>query len=427
MVTINSPLPPRPAAIATLLTTDDFLPGTQTLLYSLKSALSSPSNDIPLQYTPEIIVLITPNISPDVRSILHPTFCTRLIEVDPISISTNSEKDDEGDSNMSHVTSWDKNCGYTKLHIFRLEVYSRLLYIDSDCLVVKDIRHLFNLGVNYDDDDPSGNDNLPRNAKTKEEARAVGLIAAVADIFPPDKFNAGVMLIAPSKETFHDMMEKVEAKSLVSYDGGDTGFLNAYFPDWYRSMPSYSRLSFAYNAQRFMYDCTYKKQPKYWDVGIGDNLTIIHYSSSRKPWYSKLNEGNKVSSIMANQEDLVSKSEQEIMANRAVSALDRKWKKVYERSQKFIASLKEEQTWIDSQSRKRRSMEKLSSSTSNINKPATKSQGTHALISKRFKELRKSGVDLKEAMTRARTEYEHGQDDDIHPGAKVASMFGMQV
>lgn len=29
-------LPPRPDAIMTLLTTDDFLPGAQTLLYSVK-------------------------------------------------------------------------------------------------------------------------------------------------------------------------------------------------------------------------------------------------------------------------------------------------------------------------------------------------------------------------------------------------------
>ena len=33
---IEGPLPPRPTAIATLLTTDDFLPGAQTLLYSVK-------------------------------------------------------------------------------------------------------------------------------------------------------------------------------------------------------------------------------------------------------------------------------------------------------------------------------------------------------------------------------------------------------
>lgn len=33
-------LPPRPDAIMTLLTTDDFLPGAQTLLYSVKVSWS---------------------------------------------------------------------------------------------------------------------------------------------------------------------------------------------------------------------------------------------------------------------------------------------------------------------------------------------------------------------------------------------------
>ena len=42
----------------------------------------------------------------------------------------------------SHVTSWDINCGYTKLHIFNLHVYDCVLYIDADCLVVKGVIHL---------------------------------------------------------------------------------------------------------------------------------------------------------------------------------------------------------------------------------------------------------------------------------------------
>lgn len=45
--------------------------------------------------------------------------------------------------------------------------------------------------------------------------------AAAPDVFPPDRFNAGVMVVAPSQEVLEDMLSKVS--ELPSYDGGDTG------------------------------------------------------------------------------------------------------------------------------------------------------------------------------------------------------------
>lgn len=45
--------------------------------------------------------------------------------------------------------------------------------------------------------------------------------AAAPDVFPPDKFNAGVMVVVPSPIVLEDMLSKVE--DLLSYDGGDTG------------------------------------------------------------------------------------------------------------------------------------------------------------------------------------------------------------
>ena len=48
--------------------------------------------------------------------------------------------------------------------------------------------------------------------------------AAAPDIFPPDKFNAGVLLIKPSKATFDDMQAKIAI--LPSHDGGDTGAIS---------------------------------------------------------------------------------------------------------------------------------------------------------------------------------------------------------
>lgn len=58
---------------------------------------------------------------------------------------------------------------------------------------------------------------------------------------------------------------------LPSYDGGDTGFLNAAFPDWY-AWPSQHRLPFAYNAQRTLHWFTHAKQPGYWRAVEGGRV-----------------------------------------------------------------------------------------------------------------------------------------------------------
>ena len=60
-----------------------------------------------------------------------------------------------------------------------------------------------------------------------------------------------------------DMVQ--QSGQLPSYDGGDTGFLNAYFSDWY-ARPAAARLPFGYNAQRTLHWMTFKKNPGYWNA-----------------------------------------------------------------------------------------------------------------------------------------------------------------
>jgi glycogenin glucosyltransferase len=67
-------------------------------------------------------------------------------------------------------------------------------------------------------------------------------------------------MIKPSLELFERLKEA--STHLKSYDGGDTGFLNAFYPNWYTD-DSTARLPFAYNAQRTMFYFT-RKNPGYW-------------------------------------------------------------------------------------------------------------------------------------------------------------------
>jgi glycogenin glucosyltransferase len=405
--------PVRPNAVATLITTDDFLPGAQTLLYSLKNNLPSVDSFGPDDYPPELIVLITPNISESVRQALYPAFCTRLVEVDPIEIpdiSKNAKNNEGGagagaeeaatNANESHVASWSDKCGYTKLHIFRQTVYDKVLYIDSDCLVVKDLSHLFKLHH----DSPRGR-----------------LLAACPDIFPPDKFNAGVMLISPSDALFEDLIAKTQ--SLITYDGGDTGYLNAYFNDWH-SYPAEGRLGFQYNAQRFMHQCTYEKQPKYWDVAVGE-ISIIHYSSSPKPW-----QGSDVTKPLSQSQLLDSNFLTEEEAQNVAKAeskskvLDKLWHKNYKKSFQFKEEFQEEQTL---KLKQKVILRKPKPAASQPSKNSTKQKKTSLTFNKRYKALRKEGMDAKSAMKKARIEFGMDKDDQKSAGKQVAAMFGMPM
>ena len=137
----------------------------------------------------------------------------------------------------------------TKLNVWNLNDFDRVLYIDADCLVIQNIEEL-----------------------------------SCPDIFPPDKFNTGVMLLKPDNSVFQSMIESID--TTLKYDGGDTGFLNAFFKDWYIS-DSKSRLPFGYNAQRTMH-WFLKSNPSYWESI--QPLKIIHFSSGPKPWEVQRNK-----------------------------------------------------------------------------------------------------------------------------------------
>jgi alpha-N-acetylglucosamine transferase len=88
---------------------------------------------------------------------------------------------------------------FSKLHIWNMTDYDRIVYLDSDVLVVKNIDHMFDCGT------------------------------FCAALRHSDLFNTGVMVIQPNRSIFNDMLGKVEV--FPSYTQGDQGFLNVYFKD----------------------------------------------------------------------------------------------------------------------------------------------------------------------------------------------------
>lgn len=344
-------------------------------------------------------------------------------------------KGDSKESNTnkpSHVKSWDENCGWTKLRLFELDCYDTILYIDADCLAVKDVGHLLYIDESTKSSAGSDDDTGDATAGKLSEKR-VGLLAAAPDIFPPDKFNAGVMVIRPSKTIFEEMMSRLpgssskgnvlSAETCPSYDGGDTGFLNSFYPGWYKDMPSYSRLPFGYNAQRFMHHCTYDKQPKYWDEGVGD-IRIIHFSSSPKPWEDTKNGISSSTEPTKGQQSYLNEDDATIIqkaASKSDGKLESMWKDVYEKSQKYYRKYNREQ-----KAPRKAPPPEPAAASAKRKTPSAKPQNTHQMVQSRYKELRKTGMSTKDAMQAARAEYGLDvADRGMDPSRAVGQMFGL--
>ncbi|MAT07107.1 MAG: hypothetical protein CL424_18900 [Acidimicrobiaceae bacterium] len=134
---------------------------------------------------------------------------------------------------------------YTKLNTFALSFLDRAVYLDADTIVLRPIEHLF------------------------EHEH----FAAAPDIglrIESHAFNSGVFVCQPSGADFERMLDAIPTTE--SYDGGDQGFLNAFFDDvdW---------LPLESNVLR-------RIQTSLPDLYREDKAMVIHYVGD-KPWTTR--------------------------------------------------------------------------------------------------------------------------------------------
>ncbi|XP_027091271.1 UDP-glucuronate:xylan alpha-glucuronosyltransferase 2-like isoform X1 [Coffea arabica] len=91
---------------------------------------------------------------------------------------------------------------YSKFRLWQLAEYDKIIFIDADVIVLRNLDILFH----FPQISATGND---------------GSI-----------FNSGIMVIEPSNCTFNMFMQRT--REIVSYNGGDQGFLNEVFVWWHR-------------------------------------------------------------------------------------------------------------------------------------------------------------------------------------------------
>lgn len=132
---------------------------------------------------------------------------------------------------------------FTKIELWNLTQFERIIYIDCDIVSLRAPDELFALDVNF---------------------------AAAPDVGWPDIFNSGLMVLKPNLQDYFGL--KALAERGISFDGADQGLLNMHFRDWHR-------LSFTYNCTP---SANYQYIPAY--KHFQSSISLIHFIGSQKPW-----------------------------------------------------------------------------------------------------------------------------------------------
>jgi len=157
---------------------------------------------------------------------------------------------------------------YSKLHVFQLTEFERVVFIERDAVVLSNIDDLF--------------------------TQPIAEIAAVPNIFPPDRFNTGFMIIRPSLAIFQEMVQLLTAeraalagagvadhKRFSMFGSSEEILLNSYFNKWYGERTD--MLPFGFNVPIVV-----SSEPQLWkELVQGEQLKVVRFSSKASlPWNS---------------------------------------------------------------------------------------------------------------------------------------------
>ncbi|KAJ5242650.1 uncharacterized protein N7469_000977 [Penicillium citrinum] len=213
------------AVYCTLLLSDHYLPGAMVLAHSLRDNGARA----------KLVALFTPDtLRQETIDELRNTY-DELIAVHSLI--------NDRPANLWLMDRPDLIATFTKIELWRLTQFDRIVYIDCDVVSLRAPDELFSLEVDF---------------------------AAAPDVGWPDCFNSGLMVLRPNMQDYYAL--KALAERGISFDGADQGLLNMHFRDWHR-------LSFTYNCTP---SANYQYIPAY--KHFQSTISLIHFIGSQKPW-----------------------------------------------------------------------------------------------------------------------------------------------
>jgi len=212
---------------ATLLLTDNYLPGALVLAHSLRDA--GTTKKLAVLYTAETV---SPEVVKELKSVFD------------YGIPVQRIKNDKPE-NLNLMNRPDLHSAFTKINLWKLTQFRKIVYIDADVLALRAPDELFDLPHPF---------------------------SAAPDIGWPDIFNTGVMALTPNMGDYYALLAMADRG--VSFDGADQGLLNMYFKD------NYNRLSFTYNVTPSAH---YQYLPAY--QHFQSSINMVHFIGQDKPWF----------------------------------------------------------------------------------------------------------------------------------------------
>lgn len=236
-------------AYITLLSTESYLPGVLALHESLKRTGT----------LYPFATAISAHITPEIDTVLE----AAGIIVRRIPKTTAIPKDMvENNGHWGHT--------FDKVHLFSLPGFDKLVYVDSDMIVLENMDELFD--------------------KPHMSAVAAGLLVNSDST----RLNGGLMVIEP-EDKLADRIFATLPKALAEVAAmgakaiGDQDLINAYYPDW-PTTPEL-QLGQGYNMFQCYLDQHIEKHgfrlPQHFSQAPGKNgqpIKIVHFIGPRKPW-----------------------------------------------------------------------------------------------------------------------------------------------
>jgi alpha-N-acetylglucosamine transferase len=228
-------------AYVSLVTNADFAKGAAALVHSLK--LTGTQADI--------VVMHTGGVGEEALARLRERGAQlRPVELLPTSAAFNARHSRANVHQRNPFTKGNKPAFHTpldnfaKLRLWELDEYDRVVFLDADTLVLKNIDRLFSY---------------------PEFSAAPNVYESLADFH---RLNSGVFVAKPSRSTFSAMLRHLDRPGAF-WKRTDQTFLEAFFPDWHG-------LPVCFNMLQYVWF----NLPELWDWR---SVRVIHFQYE-KPW-----------------------------------------------------------------------------------------------------------------------------------------------